>query len=145
MAQSGPGPVRNAAGARPTRQSKEDPMAAVIKTAEVDWTASMARGAGLVSGGSRAITNLPFTLASRDRSAQGRDEPRRLYAAAHPGCITLATGSILVRQGTHRGRLHVSAIVPLEVYGRPTIAPSQLDVHGPGHRCGRGLNRSGGP
>ena len=105
-------------------------MAAVLRTAEVEWTGSILRGAGLVSGGSGAITDLPYTVASRIGHPEGGTSPEELIAAAHAACFTLAVGSILARQGTPPERLHVTATVTLKVSGRPTITSSQLDVHG---------------
>ena len=37
-------------------------MAAVQRTAEVDWTGSIARGSGHASGGSGALGDLPITV-----------------------------------------------------------------------------------
>jgi osmotically inducible protein OsmC len=104
-------------------------MAAVLRTAEVEWTGSILRGAGLLSGGSGAMTDLPLTVASRIGQPESKTSPEELIAAAHAACFTLAVGSILARQGTPPER-HVTATVTLKVSGRPTITSSQLDVHG---------------
>jgi len=105
-------------------------MTAVQRTAEVEWTGSIARGSGVTSGGSGAISDLPFTLASRFGEPEGKTSPEELIAAAHAGCFTMALGSILAGQGTPPERLQVTATVTLEASGTPTIASSQLDVHG---------------
>jgi osmotically inducible protein OsmC len=105
-------------------------MTAVQRTAEVEWTGSIARGSGLTSGGSGAISDLPVTLASRFGEPEGKTSPEELIAAAHAGCFTMALGSILAGQGTPPERLQVTATVTLETSGTPTIASSQLDVHG---------------
>ena len=105
-------------------------MTAVQRTAEVEWTGSIARGSGVTSGGSGAISDLPFTLASRFGEPEGKTSPEELIAAAHAGCFTMALGSILAGQGTPPERLQVTATVTLEASGTPTIASSKLDVHG---------------
>lgn len=105
-------------------------MPTVLRTAEVEWTGSVARGSGLVSGTSGAINDLPLTAASRFGQTDGKTSPEELIAAAHAGCFAMAIGSILAGQGTPPERLHVTATVTLEASGRPTIASSQLDVHG---------------
>jgi lipoyl-dependent peroxiredoxin len=105
-------------------------MATVRRTGQVDWTGSIARGSGLASGGSGAISDLPVTLASRFGEAEGKTSPEELIAAAHAGCFTMALGSILARQGTPPEHLQVIATVTLETSGTPTIASSQLQVHG---------------
>ena len=105
-------------------------MAAVHRTAQVEWTGSIARGSGVASGGSGAIGALPITLASRFGEPEGKTSPEELIAAAHAGCFTMALGSILAGQGTPPERLHVTATVTLETSDTPTIASSHLDVHG---------------
>jgi lipoyl-dependent peroxiredoxin len=105
-------------------------MAAVQRTAQVEWTGSIARGSGLTSGGSGALRDLPITIASRLGEPEGKTSPEELIAAAHAGCFTTALGSILAGQGTPPERLQVTATVTLETSGAPTIASSQLDVHG---------------
>jgi len=104
-------------------------MPTVLRTAEIEWTGSIARGSGLISGGSGAITDLPLTIGSRIGHPEGKTSPEELIAAAHAGCFTMAIGSILAAQGTPE-RLNVTAAVTLEVSGRPVIASSELDVHG---------------
>jgi osmotically inducible protein OsmC len=112
------------------RSSKEDPMAAVQRTAELDWTGSIARGSGVVSGRSGAISGLPVTVASRFGAPEGKTSPEELIAAAHATCFTMALGSILAAQRTPPEQLRVTATVTLETSGTPAIASSQLEAHG---------------
>jgi lipoyl-dependent peroxiredoxin len=113
-----------------SRSSKEEPMVAVQRTAEVDWTGSIARGSGHASGASGALGDLPITLASRFGEPEGKTSPEELIAAAHAACFTMALGSILAARRTPPERLRVTATVTLETSGTPTIASSQLDAHG---------------
>jgi lipoyl-dependent peroxiredoxin len=113
-----------------TRSSKEEPMAAVQRTAEVDWTGSIARGSGHASGGSGALGDLPITVASRFGEPEGKTGPEELIAAAHAACFTMALGSILAARRTPPEHLRVTATVTLEMSGTPTIASSRLEVHG---------------
>src|SRR5260370_41453579 len=105
-------------------------MAAVQRTAQVQWSGSIARGSGLTSGGSGAISDLPITVASRFGDPGGKTSPEELIAAAHAGCFTMALGSILAGQRTPPEHLQITATVTLETSGTPTIVSSQLDVHG---------------
>ncbi len=105
-------------------------MPAVRRTANVDWTGTIARGSGVTSGGSGAFGELPITLASRFGEPEGKTSPEELIAAAHAGCFTMALGSILARQGTPPERLQATATVTFETSGTPTITSSHLDVHG---------------
>ena len=105
-------------------------MAAVQRTAEVDWTGSIARGAGRASGGSGALGELPITVASRFGEPEGKTSPEELIAAAHAACFAMALGSILAARRTPPEQLRVTATVTLETSGTPTIASSQLEVRG---------------
>jgi lipoyl-dependent peroxiredoxin len=104
------------------------PMAAVRRTAEVDWTGSIARGSGHASGGSGALGDLPITVASRFGEPEGKTSPEELIAAAHAACFTMALGSILAARRTPPEHLWVTAT--LETSGTPAIASSRLEVHG---------------
>jgi lipoyl-dependent peroxiredoxin len=104
-------------------------MTAVQRTAQVDWTGSIARGSGLTSGGSGAIRDLPVTLASRLGEPAGKTSPEELIAAAHAGCFAMALGSVLAGHGTPPEFMQVTATVTLETSGTPTIVSSRLDVH----------------
>ena len=105
-------------------------MAAVQRTAEVDWTGSIARGSGHACGGSGALSDLPITVASRFGEPEGKASPEEFIAAAHAACFTMALGSVLAAQRTPPERLRVTATVTLETSGTPTIASSQLEVNG---------------
>lgn len=105
-------------------------MTAVHRTAQVEWTGSIARGSGVMSGGTGAFGELPISAASRMGEPEGRTSPEELIAAAHAGCFTMALGSILAGQKTPPELLQVTATVTLETSGTPTITSSQLDVHG---------------
>jgi lipoyl-dependent peroxiredoxin len=117
-------------GVKASRSSREEPMAAVQRTAEVDWTGSIARGSGHASGASGALGDLPITVASRFGEPEGKTSPEELIAAAHAACFTMALGSILAARRTPPERLRVTATVTLETSGTPTIASSQLEAHG---------------
>ncbi|TCC07163.1 OsmC family peroxiredoxin [Kribbella soli] len=104
-------------------------MTAVQRTAQVDWTGSIARGSGITSGGSGALRELPVTLASRFGESAGKTSPEELIAAAHAGCFAMALGSVLAGYGTPPEFLRVVATVTLETSGVPTIVSSRLDVH----------------
>jgi osmotically inducible protein OsmC len=106
-------------------------MTAVQRTAEIDWKGSIARGSGLTSGGSGAISDLPITLASRFGEPEGKTSPEELVAAVHAGCFTMAQGSILARQGTPPERLQVTATVTLETSGPRRSPPTRRARRGP--------------
>jgi hypothetical protein len=55
-------------------------MVAVQRAADVEWTGSIARGSGRVSGGSGALGDLPITVASRSGEPEGKTSPEELTA-----------------------------------------------------------------
>jgi lipoyl-dependent peroxiredoxin len=77
-------------------------MVAVQRTAEVDWTGSIARGSGRASGGSGGLGDLPIMVASRFGEPEGKTSPEELIAAAHAACFTMALGSMLAARRTPR-------------------------------------------
>jgi lipoyl-dependent peroxiredoxin len=103
---------------------------AVQRTAEVEWTGTIARGSGLARGATGALGELPITAASRLGAPAGKTSPEELIATAHAACFTMALGSVLAGQRTPPEHLTVTATVTLETSGIPTIVSSQLDVHG---------------
>jgi lipoyl-dependent peroxiredoxin len=117
-------------GVKASRSSKEAPMAAVQRTAHVDWTGSIARGSGRASGGSGALADLPITVASRFGEPEGKTSPEELIAAAHAACFTMALGSVLAARRTPPEHLRATATVTLETSSPAGIASSQLEVHG---------------
>jgi osmotically inducible protein OsmC len=62
----------------------------IERVAEVSWEGNAARGAGaLTAASSGAFAGLPYSLASRIGSPDGRTSPEELLAAAHGGCFTM--------------------------------------------------------
>src|SRR6266576_2820250 len=105
-------------------------MTDIVRTAEVVWSGTIARGTGMASGGSGALRDLPITLASRFGDPEGKTSPEELIAAAHAGCFTMALGSALAGRGTPPEGLDVSARVTMETTGASKIKSSELDVYG---------------
>jgi lipoyl-dependent peroxiredoxin len=111
-----------------SRSSKEEPMAAVQRTAEVDWTGSIARGSGHASGASGALGDLPITVASRFGKPEGKTSPEELIAAAHSSCYNMAFSNGLTKAGTPPQSLDTTAEVTF-VPGTG-ITSSHLTVRG---------------
>lgn len=94
-------------------------MPRIERSAEVVWEGNVARGAGTLTADTGAFAELPFTLASRIASPEGKTSPEELLAAAHAGCFTMSLASELVKAGTPPGRLDVRVkIVMDEVEGQ---------------------------
>ncbi|HEY8646838.1 MAG TPA: OsmC family peroxiredoxin [Gaiellaceae bacterium] len=106
-------------------------MPRIERSAKVEWEGSVARGAGTITGGSGAISGLPYTLASRLETLEGKTSPEELLAAATAGCFTTSLGSELARDGTPPTRLEVHCLVVMdEVPGQGhQIVGADITVH----------------
>jgi osmotically inducible protein OsmC len=102
----------------------------IERSAKVVWEGNVARGSGHISGDTGAFTDLPYTLASRLGSPEGKTSPEELLAAAHAGCFTTSLGSELARDGTPPEHLEVHCLIVMdEVPGEGhQIVGSQLSV-----------------
>ncbi len=105
---------------------------AAIRTAEVNWSGSLAEGSGSIDYvTSGAFTRLPVTWASRAEAPDGRTSPEELVAAAHASCYAMAFSGDLGRNGTPPTSLHVKATVTFDKQESGwKVASSALDVRG---------------
>ena len=98
-------------------------MPRIERTAKIEWTGNVARGAGTISAGSSgAFTALPYSLATRLGKAEGKTSPEELLAAAHGGCFTMSLASELSALGFDADRLDVSCLIVMD------------EVEGSGHQ-----------
>ena len=94
-------------------------MPRIERNAQVVWEGNVARGQGRIAAASGAFAGLPYSLATRIGSPEGRTSPEELLAAAHGGCFTMSLATELVQAGTPPGRLVVDCqIVMDEVEGQ---------------------------
>jgi len=102
----------------------------IERNAQVVWEGNVARGQGRITAASGAFGGLPYSLATRISSPEGKTSPEELLAAAHGGCFTMSLASELVQSGTPPGRLVVDCqIVMDEVEGQGhQIVGSNLTV-----------------
>ncbi|MGZ4290703.1 MAG: OsmC family peroxiredoxin [Gaiellaceae bacterium] len=105
-------------------------MPRIERTAEITWAGDLARGAGTLSAGSGAFSQLGYSLPTRIGRPEGKTSPEELLAAAHGGCLTMSLAGELSGSDTPPGRLEVTCrIVMDEVEGRGhQIVASHLDV-----------------
>jgi osmotically inducible protein OsmC len=105
-------------------------MPTIERTAEITWEGNLARGAGALSAGSGAFSQLGYSLPTRIGQPEGKTSPEELLAAAHGGCLTMSLAGELSGNDTPPGRLEVTCrIVMDEVEGRGhQIVASHVDV-----------------
>jgi len=101
----------------------------IQRKASVVWQGSVARGSGVISGGSGALNGLPYDEPTRVGDAQGTTSPEELLAAAHAGCFAMALAAELTKLKSPPEKLDVSAVCTLqERDGRWDIVSSDIDV-----------------
>jgi lipoyl-dependent peroxiredoxin len=101
------------------------------RTATCSWDGDLVHGAGVVTGASGALGDLPVTWASRTERSDGKTSPEELIAAAHASCFSMALSHGLAQAGNPPDHLDVQATVTLEERdGAPTITRSDLSVTG---------------
>jgi osmotically inducible protein OsmC len=105
-------------------------MPRIERTAETIWEGNLARGAGAMSAGSGAFSQLGYSLPTRIGQPEGKTSPEELLAAAHGGCLTMGLAGELSGSATPPGRLEATCkIVMDEVEGRGhQIVASHVDV-----------------
>ena len=104
-------------------------MPRIDRRAEVVWEGNVARGRGLLSGGSGAFAELPLTLASRIGEPEGHTSPEELIAAAHAGCYAMSLTSELTKRGRTPDRVEVGATCVMDEVGdRHLVVASELEV-----------------
>jgi lipoyl-dependent peroxiredoxin len=106
-------------------------MPRITRNAAISWEGNLARGEGLISGGSGAFDGLPYTLATRVGNPEGKTSPEELVAAAVGGCFAMSLAGELTQAGTPPDRLDVSAACTVdEVQGRHLVTAVELSVRG---------------
>jgi osmotically inducible protein OsmC len=102
----------------------------IERSATASWGGSVARGRGRLSAPSRALVEIPFSLAGRTApSPTGETSPEELLAAAHAGCFAMALSAQLTRRNAPPDLLTVTATSSLdEVAGRNRIVAGELVV-----------------
>src|SRR3954454_6629779 len=106
-------------------------MPRIERNANVIWEGNLARGTGLISGGTGAFANLEYSNAVRiGKGNEGKTSPEELLAAAHAACLATSVAGELTRAGSPPERIDVNAnIVTDEVEGKGhLIVESQVRV-----------------
>jgi lipoyl-dependent peroxiredoxin len=105
----------------------------IVREAALSWEGNVARGAGTISAASSgAFEGLPYTVATRVGTPEGKTSPEELLAAAHGACFTMSLASELTKAGTPPQRLDVRCVVTMdEVEGKGhQIVHSEIEARG---------------
>ncbi|HTL50653.1 MAG TPA: OsmC family protein [Steroidobacteraceae bacterium] len=100
----------------------------IQRKAYAAWQGDIRHGKGTLTTESKALSNTPYSFATRFESLPGTN-PEELLGAAHAGCFTMALTHILGEAGIKLERIDTGATVSLErVEGALTITHVHLDV-----------------
>jgi osmotically inducible protein OsmC len=96
--------------------------------ASARWQGSLKEGSGILSTGSGALVDKPYSFKTRFEGEQGTN-PEELIGAAHAGCFSMAFSMILGMAGFTPDKIATSATITLEPKdGGFVITASHLDV-----------------
>ena len=103
-------------------------MPRVQREANVTWEGNVARGSGDISAATGAFNALPYSLATRIGSPEGKTSPEELVAAAHAACFAMSLAGELAAAGSPPEHLDVRAVVTLDEVedGSHRIVASEL-------------------
>ena len=96
--------------------------------ASAQWEGTLKEGRGQISTASGALTNAPYTFATRFGGQRGLN-PEELIGAAHSACFSMAVSGALTEAGITAKKISTQATVTLEKTGPGfEIIASHLDV-----------------
>lgn len=84
----------------------------VARSAEAEWSGSLAQGSGTIKLGSGAFEGR-YSFKSRFENEKGTN-PEELVAAAHAGCFSMALALMLGQAGFTPRRIHTTATAHIE-------------------------------
>jgi len=92
------------------------------------WTGKLREGKGIVSTGSKALVEIPYSFSMRFEDAPGTN-PEELIAAAHAACFSMALSGELEKDRLTPEQIRTTATVFFErVENQWTISRIRLDV-----------------
>jgi osmotically inducible protein OsmC len=83
------------------------------RKASARWTGGLKSGSGVVSTGSKALSDLKYSFTSRFEDGPGTN-PEELVAAAHAGCFSMALSAQLSAAGHEPTSIETSATLTME-------------------------------
>src|ERR1700733_12049324 len=100
----------------------------MVRKASAAWKGSLKEGKGTISTESGALSNTPYSFATRFEGVRGTN-PEELIAAAHAGCFTMALSAQLGEAGITPDSLETTASLTMEkLEAGFTITKINLDV-----------------
>ena len=99
---------------------------AIENKGNAQWNGGLKDGSGTISTGTGAVSNQPYTFASRFEHGKGTN-PEELIAAAHAGCYSMALSAELEKAGHKGDNVKTAATLTLDfLAGVPTVTTIHL-------------------
>jgi osmotically inducible protein OsmC len=98
------------------------------RTATTEWTGSLEKGTGVVTGETGALGELPVSWVARSQAAHGKTSPEELIAAAHAACYSMQLSHLLAEAGHEPESIVTTSTVTLDVTAEKPISKIALTV-----------------
>lgn len=101
----------------------------IEKHASAVWTGSLKDGAGTITSQSGALSNLPYTFATRFEDKAGAN-PEELIGAAHAACYAMFLSALMSGEKIAVDRVEATSTISLDpnTEGGPTVTRAHLTV-----------------
>ena len=101
----------------------------IEKSASAVWTGSLKEGGGVLTTQSGALSNTPYSFATRFESGKGAN-PEELIGAAHAGCYAMFLSALMSGAGIVPERISATSTIRLDptTEGSPTVVAAHLTV-----------------
>jgi lipoyl-dependent peroxiredoxin len=101
----------------------------IEKSASAIWTGSLKEGGGTLTTQSGAMSNIPYTFATRFEGGKGTN-PEELIGAAHAGCYAMFLSALMSGAGIVPDRITATSTIKLDptTEGSPTVVGAHLTV-----------------
>lgn len=101
----------------------------IEKHASAVWKGSLKEGSGTITSQSGALTDLPYTFATRFEDKKGAN-PEELIGAAHSACYAMFLSALMSGENITAERIDAKSTVSLDpsTEGGPTVKKAHLTV-----------------
>lgn len=101
----------------------------IEKSANAVWTGSLKEGSGKLSTQSGALSNVPYTFATRFEGGKGAN-PEELIGAAHASCYAMFLSALMSGAGIVPETVNATSTIKLDptTEGSPTVVGAHLAV-----------------
>ena len=101
----------------------------IEKSASAIWTGSLKEGGGTLTSQSGALTDTPYSFATRFEAGKGAN-PEELIGAAHAGCYAMFLSALMGGANIVPDRISATSTIKLDptTEGSPTVVAAHLTV-----------------